>query len=209
MRYIRNIRGTLIYDIMGVSSTLSLVTGLVLSFNIGAVMDQIFLRRNERSTSLTIFGWGFYSILSFAFHAVINLVRFVFSHFSRSRRHFRWYTLFQIPDANDFINFQSAVVFYLIEIIVGVWLGFMSNPLLETLIGLNSFILFPLFLSILGWFAILFLGNLPYSNKSQPYKILAYIVTAICVVYIAYQLYLQYQYSTAVNALSNVTALPN
>lgn len=156
------------------------ITGLVLSFNIGVVMDGLLLKRNQASTCLTIIGWVFFGALFLFINAFLNLVSaLLFLGKTHGRHVGKWRKFLLIPSPYRFVGFMHAMWFFLVEIIISISLGYLSTPFLLGLVSHNYLLMTPLFFITISCFVILFFRLLPYKNKSLWFKVSAWLVLVI------------------------------
>ena len=188
---------------MAVYDLAFIVTTILLAFDLSLILDGIFLKRNEKSTYLTIFGWLYFGVIFFIINSMSNFFILIFQFLKKRRnRKFRWFNILNLPKWKKFAEFRYAVFFYLIEIVTGILAGFEVTPAVIFLTSQSKFYLIPLLIITICCFAILFFRALPYKNKSMPFIIISWIIIAICIIITAIFVYQQFQ---SVSILSNAT----
>ena len=152
----------------------------ILAFNVGALCDKLFLKRDQKSTTLTVLGWVYNGLLFVLMNVAVNACRFLGSAITKKAKRYQWKTVFVLPDVHKFVKFGYSLWFLLVEIATGIFVGLLVEPSVAGVIALNSVVVYPLFGATCGWFGVLVFRQLPFSQKSHKYVIAANVLTYAC-----------------------------
>jgi len=156
---------------------------IILPFNIGVIVDGLFLSRERKGTALTPIGWMYIGAIIVFINGFTSLLK------SIAKRKVQFEMFIKIPESHKFVSFDKAIFFYLIEISTGILLGLYLTPMVQNALKINTVFIFPFLVMVLSTFFTLFFKALPYAEKRRPFLILSYIILGISFLVTLYLLF--------------------